>query len=107
MAGSEWSQAMQILRGDILLNAGNHHRGMARLKALFGDPRPPGMQLSLTVVDGPGVYWGYDTPTSRPLGLGARPVLLSRNVDDYAWETHSQNTTRREEQKYWKLEKNC
>ena len=94
----------QLLRGDIIMNRQNHHRGMAYIKETQGDPRPSGSHLSLIVFDGPGVYWGYTE--RRQDGVGV-PVLLSRSPDDYAWETPNQNAWRKKDVAYWKLERAC
>ena len=95
---------LQLLRGDVLLANSNHHAGMRWLKGLFGDPCPgPEYVLSLIVLDGPGVYWGY--PSARDAQHRTPAVLLSRFPDDYAWETRAQNEARKKEAAYWKLEK--
>jgi hypothetical protein len=82
------------------LRAGNQtasphrlHSTMARLKAELGDPRPPGMTLSLINVDSPSAYWGYRWRDGE-----RKPYRLSTNPDDYAWETMSVNHLRKKQQ---------
>ena len=98
-----FNTAMQLLRGDVIRHKGPHHQGMARLKALFGDPRPSGMYLSLVALDGPSVYWGIAENFS---GKGTA-TLLSRDPDDYAWETPAMNQQRMKDADDWKLERTC
>ena len=74
------------MRGEPILNATNHHLGMALLKA----PRPDGMELSLVNYDSPDAYWG------RRGHKGHTPYRLSLNPDDYAWETRAANHARQE-----------
>ena len=83
----------------MVLNVVNHHVGMVRLKALLGDPKPsPGYELSLQVVDGPMVHWAYATAGNGGL------QLVSRDPDDYAWETHQENMARQKPDAYLRLE---
>ena len=84
------SFARRLARGKQILNTGNHHTGMAELKALMGDPRPEGLTLSLINYDSPDVYLGYDYRRGKRV-----PYRLSTNPDDYAWETQAENLARR------------
>ncbi len=83
--------ANQLRRGDRIMNYGDHHQGMAELKAQMGDPRPPGLELSLINYDGPSSYWGYAYKHRNRV-----PYRLSTNPRDYVWETGAENSARPE-----------
>lgn len=90
---------MQLLKGKPVLSRAAHHMGMAWVKAMLGDPRPsPDHQLSMQVIDGPSVYWGYD-------GNLAGPRLLSLDPDDFTWETGPENMARIPQHRYERLER--
>jgi hypothetical protein len=81
--------ADQLERGELIHSASSHHLGMAAWKAQQGDPRPEGMTLSLATLDGPGLYLGYINRNGEKV-----PYLLSRDPDDYIWETLADNVAR-------------
>jgi len=68
---------------------------MAELKAQLGDPRPPGMELSLVRIRAGSAYvgWYCRRDSSRA------PYLLSTDPSDYAWETRAQNEARKAAQR--------
>ncbi|MEX1264952.1 MAG: hypothetical protein WEE66_13645 [Actinomycetota bacterium] len=59
---------------------------MAALKARLGDPRPPGMTLSLIRPDSPNAYDGWDQRVT---------YRLSTDPADYVWETQAENNARK------------
>jgi hypothetical protein len=73
--------AAKLLRGEQILDAGNHHKAMAYIKR----PRPEGQQLSLINEMGPDTYWGRDH---------GKPYRLSINPVDYTWESPGENIRR-------------
>ncbi len=91
-AGRIHIYANQLERGVRIRDGAHLHRGMAELKARKGDPRPPGMQLSLIdeAIDSEDAYWGWHM---------GRPCALSTNPDHYCWETQAQNDARKAAQK--------
>lgn len=88
--------ASLLKEGTRVPNHGNHHNGMAHLKASLGDPRPEvcpcgnGRRptLSLVRTTGPSLYWGYSSNKNM------KPYLLSLDPDDYVWECASCNIAR-------------
>lgn len=82
--------ARQLARGEQIMNYNRHHQGMARLKADQGDPRPPGMTLSLVDFDGPAAYWGFSYQDGKRV-----PYRLSTDPAAYVWESMAANNARR------------
>lgn len=75
----------QLMRGERVYDKSSHHKAMAKLKALMGDPRPEGMELSLVNPDSPYAYWGRN---------GKSWYRLSTDPADYVWETAAENKAR-------------
>ncbi|MEX1264948.1 MAG: hypothetical protein WEE66_13625 [Actinomycetota bacterium] len=92
-ASGQWAArtAAQLLRGDRIMDAANHHKGMAALKAQLGDTRPAGLTLSLVRPDSPNTYDGHVHKRGRRV-----PYRLTTDPADYAWETRSQNEARKQ-----------
>ncbi len=82
--------ANRLNRGEQTGGMSNHHKGMAELKSQMGDPRPPGLELSLVNYWGPDSYWGYSHRNGERV-----PYRLSTNPGDYVWETPAENAARR------------
>lgn len=89
-ADGRWAAgyARQLARGEQIGAHTHHHAGMAMLKAQMGDPRPPGLTLSLANFDSPSAYWGWSSNTKAPYRLSTDPA-------DYIWETQAENLARR------------
>lgn len=87
-ASGRWAErrADQLARGQRLMDQPSHHKGMAALKARLGDPRPPGMTLSLIRPDSPNAYDGWDQRVT---------YRLSTDPADYVWETQAENNARK------------
>ena len=83
--------AQQLQRGEVLMWASNHHRGMAAWKEELGDPRPDGLTLSrVCLTDCPDGYAGWQYSRGK-----RAPYRLCMNPDHYTWETLRDNLRRR------------